>query len=275
MPSKKNTASEPTKDPQSWHSLDPPLSPWLLSAIDSLGFTKMTPVQASTIPLFSGNKDVVVEAVTGSGKTLAFLIPIIERLLRSSRRRHYIGAVVISPTRELAEQIYGVLQGLLGFQSPTEGSDKITAQLLLGGSKDPKEDLKEFLNDSPNVLIGTPGRLHELLASRYVHAHAETFEALVLDEADRLLDLGFKDVLMGIIARLPKQRRTGLFSASVTDAVVGGLVRSGLRNPVKVAVKVHVKEVEKRTPARFSPRPFLSSRLCLMLTAMVTGIVSK
>lgn len=251
--SKKKTPSSEPKDPQSWHSLDPPLPPWLLSAVSSLGFSKMTPVQASTIPLFSGNKDVVVEAVTGSGKTLAFLLPTITRLLSAARRKHHIGAVIISPTRELASQIFDVLQSLLAFQEESEegGEEhaKISGQLLLGGTSDAKEDLKAFLSLCPSLLIGTPGRLLELLSSRYVHARADTFEVLVLDEADRLLDLGFKDTLTGIISRLPKQRRTGLFSASVTDAVVGGLVRSGLRNPVKVAVKVHVQDVQKRTPA--------------------------
>jgi ATP-dependent RNA helicase DDX55/SPB4 len=218
----------------------------------------MTPVQASTIPLFSGNKDVVVEAVTGSGKTLAFLLPTTTRLLTAARRKHHINAVIISPTRELASQIFDVLQSLLAFQDVSAG-ENISAQLLLGGTSDAKEDLKAFLALSPHILVGTPGRLLELLSSRYVHARADTFEVLVLDEADRLLDLGFKDTLTGIISRLPKQRRTGLFSASVTDAVVGGLVRSGLRNPVKVAVKVHVQDIQKRTPASLEMKYLLAT----------------
>lgn len=219
----------------------------------------MTPVQASTLPLFMANKDVVVEAVTGSGKTLAFLIPVVERLLRAetngARKRHHVGAIVISPTRELASQIHSVLLSLLAFHAPsaskdtTDPSPQITPLLLLGGTTSPAQDLKTFLQRSPNLLIGTPGRLNELLASQYVHCTMDSFEALVLDEADRLLDLGFKETLTKIISRLPKQRRTGLFSASVSDAVLGSLVRTGLRNPVKIAVKVHTAKREKRTPA--------------------------
>lgn len=122
-------------------------------------------------------------------------------------------------------------------------------QLLLGGTTSPAQDLSHFLKNSPNLLISTPGRLLELLSSPHVHCPQSSFEVLVLDEADRLLDLGFKDDLQKILARLPKQRRTGLFSASVSEAV-GEIVRVGLRNPVKIAVKVKsASGDDKRTPA--------------------------
>ena len=86
---------------RAWEALTPSLSEWILDAISSMGFSRMTPVQASTIPLFMGYKDVVVEAVTGSGKTLAFLIPIVEKLLRAEAHtpKHHVGAIIISPTR--------------------------------------------------------------------------------------------------------------------------------------------------------------------------------
>jgi ATP-dependent RNA helicase DDX55/SPB4 len=126
---------------------------------------------------------------------------------------------------------------------------KVVPQLLLGGGTTPADDRKIFLKNSPNVLVGTPGRLLELLSSPYVHCPQSTFEMLVLDEADRLLDLGFKEDLQKILHRLPKQRRTGLFSASISEAV-DQIVRLGLRNPVKIAVKVKGAGVEeKRTPA--------------------------
>ena len=134
-------------------------------------------------------------------------------------------------------------------------------QLVVGGTTPPAEDLSVFLRASPNVLIGTPGRLLALLASPHVHAPQTSFEALVLDEADRLLDLGFKDELQRILMRLPKQRRTGLFSASVSEAV-DQLIRVGLRNPVRVNVRVKAAArgrvdgegdgdgtVDRRTPA--------------------------
>ncbi|KAF1813587.1 DEAD-domain-containing protein [Eremomyces bilateralis CBS 781.70] len=264
-------------DTRSWKVLSPPLSEWLLEAVSS-SFSRMTPVQASTIPLFMGNKDVVVEAVTGSGKTLAFLIPVIEKLLRLDEavKKHHVGAIIVSPTRELASQIHAVLTSLIAFHPPSaallnqedeeeapgeSGSEekvqhvfsssvpKIVPQLVLGGTSTPTQDLNDFLRLSPNVLIGTPGRLVTLLSSPRVHAPQSSFEVLVLDEADRLLDLGFKEDLQKILRMLPKQRRTGLFSASVSDAV-SSLIRVGLRNPVKVTVRVKsTRGVEARTPA--------------------------
>lgn len=129
---------------------------------------------------------------------------------------------------------------------------KVIPQLLFGGTTSPAEDLSNFLKRSPNVLVATPGRLLELLSSPHVHCPQSSFEMLVLDEADRLLDLGFKEDLQKILARLPKQRRTGLFSASVSEAV-DQIIRVGLRNPVKVAVKVRGASgmEDKRTPARY------------------------
>ena len=259
---------------RAWDALTPGLSEWILDAIATMGFAQMTPVQASTIPLFMAHKDVVVEAVTGSGKTLAFIIPVVERLLRLEDpiKRHHVGALIISPTRELAQQIHNVLTGLLHYhaasaaalerivqplhsqdvQSDSQPSPPhgIVPQLLLGGSSTARQDLSRFLKTSPNLLIGTPGRVLEILSSQYVHCPQSSFEVLVLDEADRLLDLGFKDDLTKIITLLPKQRRTGLFSASVSEAV-DQIIRVGLRNPVRIAVKVKSADgvEDKRTPA--------------------------
>jgi ATP-dependent RNA helicase DDX55/SPB4 len=214
------------------------------------------------------------------------LIPIVERLLRQDAptKKHHVGAIIISPTRELATQIHTVLCSLLKFHAPSaallepddEDSDmedadappkptfplgtlKVMPQLLLGGSVTPAQDLSAFLKKSPNILIGTPGRLLELLRSPHVHCPQSSFDALVMDEADRLLDLGFKEDLQKIISRLPKQRRTGLFSASMSEAV-DQLIRVGLRNPVRIAVKVKARAApsangeegkieDKRTPA--------------------------
>jgi ATP-dependent RNA helicase DDX55/SPB4 len=214
------------------------------------------------------------------------LIPIVERLLRQDAptKKHHVGAIIISPTRELATQIHTVLCSLLKFHAPSaallepddEDSDmedadappkptfplgtlKVMPQLLLGGSVTPAQDLSAFLRKSPNILIGTPGRLLELLRSPHVHCPQSSFDALVMDEADRLLDLGFKEDLQKIISRLPKQRRTGLFSASMSEAV-DQLIRVGLRNPVRIAVKVKARAApsangeegkieDKRTPA--------------------------
>lgn len=95
----------PKPSSRAWDALTPPLSEWILDAVATMGFSRMTPVQVSTVPLFMGHKDVVVEAVTGSGKTLAFLIPVIEKLLRLEDpiKKHHVGAIIVSPTRYVNE----------------------------------------------------------------------------------------------------------------------------------------------------------------------------
>ncbi|CAN6674870.1 ATP-dependent rRNA helicase Spb4p [Trichomonascus vanleenenianus] len=216
-----------------WSDLNPPLTDWILESVESQGFTQMTPVQAATIPMFSGNRDVVVEAVTGSGKTLAFLIPIIERILKldTTLKVGQTNAIVIVPTRELAQQIHGVLKRLLEFAP--EGTRPIRSQLLIGGSTPAHADLKIFHSTKPHVLIATPGRLLDLLNHPNVHTNA--VEVLVMDEADRLLDLGFKNDVSKILSLMPKQKRAGLFSATISDAI-NEVVRVGLRNPYKIVV---------------------------------------
>ncbi|KIK97158.1 hypothetical protein PAXRUDRAFT_825250 [Paxillus rubicundulus Ve08.2h10] len=251
-----------------WSSLPTSLTPWILDVIQSMGYTHMTPVQASTIPLFMQHKDVVVEAVTGSGKTLAFVIPILERLIRreSNFRRNEIGALVISPTRELATQIHSVFSLFLsaqprppspeepvGISSPTpeDTSQPIYPPPLLLVSSDrstPAQDIQRFLETGADIVIGTPGRVEEFLIGRgKTVVGVKDLEVLVLDEADRLLDLGFQNALTRIVTHLPKQRRTGLFSATMTDAdALSEIVRVGLRNPARIVVKVQSKKSKKQ-----------------------------
>ncbi|KAL2155504.1 hypothetical protein VTH82DRAFT_246 [Thermothelomyces myriococcoides] len=246
--------ARPKKAPRSWDAFTPSLPQWILDYLSSMGYEQPTPVQKSCLEIFRGNKDVVVEAVTGSGKTLAFLIPVVERLLRSEEpaKKHHVQAIVISPTRELATQIYNVLVSLIKFHAPSADllsyskSDEkrpattepvIVPQLLVGGTIKAAEDLSTFLRLSPNLLIGTPGRLAELLSSPYVKTPASSFEVLVMDEADRLLDLGFSPEITRILGYLPKQRRTGLFSASLSEAVER-LITVGLLYPHKITVRV-------------------------------------
>lgn len=194
------------------------------------------------------------QAVTGSGKTLAFLIPTVKKVLAvEDLKRHHVAAIIVSPTRELAAQIHSVLMSLLAFHEPSaeilpylqeeekrpeSEAPAVVPQLLVGGTTTPAQDLAFFMKHSPNLLIATPGRLVELLSSPYVHCKDSAgFEVLIMDEADRLLDLGFKQDLQRILQHLPKQRRTGLFSASVSEAV-SQIIRVGLRNPVKITVRV-------------------------------------
>ncbi|KAF5370138.1 hypothetical protein D9758_001024 [Tetrapyrgos nigripes] len=234
-----------------WTSLPTTLTSWILDVIQSMGHERMTPVQSATIPLFMKHKDVVVEAVTGSGKTLAFVIPVLEKLIRRENklRKNDIGALIITPTRELATQIYGIFTMFLAAQPRplTEDPGPSTSQyppplLLISSSQSsPAQDIERFLSTGADIVIGTPGRIEEfLLGKGQFVVNVKELDVLVLDEADRLLDLGFQVTLTKIITHLPKQRRTGLFSATMTDAL-SELVRVGLRNPSRITVQVQVK----------------------------------
>ncbi|OCH95054.1 DEAD-domain-containing protein [Obba rivulosa] len=245
-----------------WSSLPTSLTPWILEVIQSMGFDQMTPVQASTIPLFMRHKDVVVEAVTGSGKTLAFVIPILEKLVRRETRlrKNEIGALVISPTRELATQIHSIFLLFLSSQPAEHLSDAEDGNLagkgshsqyplphlLVSSESSPAQDLQNFLSTGADIVVGTPGRVEEFLLGKGRDiVSVKELEVLVLDEADRLLDLGFQSTLSRILAHLPKQRRTGLFSATMTDAdALSELVRVGLRNPARIVVKVQTKKLK-------------------------------
>ena len=216
-----------------------------------LGFTRAAPVQAACVPLLLGHRDVVAEACTGSGKTLAFLIPALELMVRASAAQRpsqgEVLALVVSPTRELAGQTFALAQKLLGGVSGEGGGDggarSLGAALAVGGQK----GTEGHPTGLPGLLVGTPGRLYELLVlgpgggggSGSGMLGTKRLELLVLDEADRLLEMGFRRQLDAILAALPKQRRTGLFSATQT-AAVRDLARSGLRNPSRVAVQVQV-----------------------------------
>lgn len=237
------------------------------ATIERLAFTKPTPVQAVTIPLFLSHKDVVVEAVTGSGKTLAFLIPIVEILSRrkTALGRHQVGAIIISPTRELALQIKDVLFELFRERAG------ITQVTLIGGT-DVSNDIQKITGDGCNIVIATPGRLLDILERRLDVIDLKSLEMLILDEADRLLNLGFERTINSILEKLPKQRRTGLFSATMSDAL-SELIRTGLRNPVRITVKVEnaTTRMEQKTPETLNSSyticeyenrlPFLLSKL--------------
>lgn len=213
----------------------PPLHPWMVQAVKTLGFDGMTPVQASTIPLLSGNKDVVVEAVTGSGKTLAFILPALVRLgrIEEKLKMGQTNIIIVSPTRELARQTFKVLNTVISLAPEPE---LYRTQLITGGTDSPSiADIKQFLALRPSILVATPGRLLDLL--RHPHVRTSAIDLLVLDEADHLLDVGIERTISAILGLLPKQKRVGLFSATLGSEIIQEIVRSGMRNPVKVSVK--------------------------------------
>lgn len=220
-----------------WSKVSPGLSQPVLNCLKKQSFHVMTPIQAAVIPLILSCKDVVAEAVTGSGKTLAFVVPMLEMLIKKEKdvpmRKDFVYAVVISPTRELATQIFKVIELFLQEQELVH----ITLGLFVGGR--PVETDVEALQKGAHIAVCTPGRLEDLLAERKqlnLAGKLKELEFLVLDEADRLLDLGFSSTLATILQYLPRQRRTGLFSATQTKELQD-LVRAGLRNPVVVSVK--------------------------------------
>ena len=241
--------------------LEPALSNETLATVAELGFSQLSPVQEATIPLLLTNKDVVVQAPTGSGKTISFLIPIFEIMRRTAATGELIGArgdtvnassawplyavgaVVVAPTRELASQI-AAISGRFSRRA------NLAQHALIGGS-DEAAGLKDLQAHGCNVLLATPGRLSETLCSRNRTALAKSTAAylqvsqlrvLILDEADRLLSMGFQIALGRILRVLPKQRRTGLFSATMTTSVAD-LVRAGLRNPRRVSVSIQTPSV--------------------------------
>lgn len=212
--------------------------------------------------------------MTGSGKTLSFLIPIVERLLKAEdpNRKGHVRSIVVAPTKELAAQIYDVLVGLIHHHPPSAAKAKppspvddededyqaldlpagpyLIPQLLIGGRTKLPEDIATFGELNPNILIGTPKRLSEVLQSSKVVLKRHWFDLLVLDEADRLLDPNFQPDLQRILELVPKERRTGLFSASVSQAV-DELVRVGMRYPFKISARVRSQQtgaLDKRTP---------------------------
>ena len=172
-----------------------------------------------------------MDACTGSGKTLAFTIPCVEMIRRLSDplKKHQVGAIIISPTRELSHQIFEVAQPLV------QSLNRVGSVLLVGGSRSLAEDMATIKQGGAHIVIGTPGRVKDVFGRLEGYLDFRRLEVLILDEADRLLDMGFRKHLDAIMERLPKQRRTGLFSATQTEAVES-LARAGLRNPVRVAV---------------------------------------
>ncbi|KAL5227405.1 hypothetical protein ABZP36_015670 [Zizania latifolia] len=223
---------------QKFSELSPALSPDVVKALKNGGFRRCTPVQAAAIPLLLSHKDVAVDAATGSGKTLAFVVPVVEILRRrtSPPKPHEVLGIIISPTRELSSQIYNVAQ-------PFFATLKGVSSMLLVGGFDIKVELKKLEEEGANILVGTPGKLFDVM-ERLDTLNYKDLEILILDEADRLLDLGFQKQVTSIISKLPKLRRTGLFSATQTEAVKE-LAKAGLRNPVRVEVKTEAKPTSK------------------------------
>ena len=193
-------------------------------------FVTPTPVQAAAIPQALEGKDVLATAQTGTGKTLAFLIPVIERLLASKARG--IEALVLVPTRELAMQVVEQYNALRGKQLPA-------AALVVGGLPEAKQ--LSAIRAGARLIVATPGRLEDYLSRKLFNF--KTLSVLVLDEADRMLDMGFLPAIRRIASVLPKERQTMCFSATLEASVVH-LVNDYMRSPVRLAFGSTLKPSE-------------------------------
>ena len=206
------------------------ISDYTKERLSSAGFSIPTPVQAAAIPTALAGKDVLATAQTGTGKTLAFLIPVIERLLQD--KTPGIAALVLVPTRELAMQVVEQYNDLRGKQlSP--------AALVVGGLAEGGQ--LTALRQGARIVVATPGRLEDFLDRKLVYFRA--LRVLILDEADRMLDMGFLPAIRRIASILPKDRQTLCFSATL-EASVAHLVHDYMRHPVRVELGSVLKASE-------------------------------
>jgi len=205
---------------------DLPINDTIKMAIKNMKYETMTHIQSRTIPHLLKGRDVLGAAKTGSGKTLAFLIPAIELLLKANfTQKNGTGIIVITPTRELAQQIFDVAKDLMYYTNKTVG-------LIIGGANRKMEALK--LIKGVNVVIATPGRLLDHLQTTNGFLY-KNLMSLIIDEADAILKIGFEQDMNEILKILPKERQTILFSATQTKKVED-LARLSLKSPIYIGV---------------------------------------
>jgi ATP-independent RNA helicase DbpA len=200
-----------------------PISRAQMANLESLGYQKMTPVQAMSLPHVLKGEDVLARAKTGSGKTAAFGVGLLEQI---NPQNFAVQALILCPTRELADQVGKELRRL------ARGIANIKLVLLCGGK--PFGPQRDSMKHSAHIVVGTPGRIQDHL--RKSTFKLDKLKTLVLDEADRMLDMGFSDVMGKIIAQTPKSRQTLLFSATYPDAIKR-VSRSIQNKPVNVTVE--------------------------------------
>ncbi|MEO6227800.1 MAG: ATP-dependent RNA helicase DbpA, partial [Thermomonas sp.] len=198
------------------------LNPTLLPGLDALGYTAMTPIQAQALPAILEGRDLIAQAPTGSGKTAAFGLGLLQKIDATASGTQ---ALVLCPTRELADQVGKALRKL------ATGIPNLKLSVLCGGI--PLAPQLASLNHAPHVVVGTPGRVLELVQKDALHLRG--IHTLVLDEADRMLDMGFEEPIRALVKRTPKERQSLLFSATFPDAI-RTLGNAMLRDALEVSV---------------------------------------
>jgi ATP-independent RNA helicase DbpA len=197
-----------------------PLGPAVLENLQRLGYERLTPIQAASLPLSLAGKDLIAQAKTGSGKTAAFALPLLANL---NARRFAVQALVLCPTRELAEQVTQELRRL------ARAEDNIKILTLCGGAV--VRNQIASLAHGAHIVVGTPGRILDHLARETLALDA--LNTLVLDEADRMLDMGFAEDIAAVVKLCPKQRQTLLFSATYPDGVAA-MAAKFMREPQEI-----------------------------------------
>jgi ATP-dependent RNA helicase RhlE len=234
-----------------------PISAYMKERLAHARFSTPTPVQAAAIPQALEGKDVLATAQTGTGKTLAFLIPVIEQLLKS--KTPGIAALVLVPTRELAMQVVAVFNTLRGAQL-------VPAALVVGGLSEGAQ--LQAIRKGARVIVATPGRLEDYLDRKLFNFNS--LRILVLDEADRMLDMGFLPAIKRIASVLPKERQTMCFSATM-EASVAHLVKDYLKNPARLAFGSILKPSENVRMQAFEVQVDRKQEMLQRLLAKETG----
>lgn len=198
----------------------------ILKAIEEKGYITPTPIQEQAIPYALQKRDILGCAQTGTGKTASFAIPIIQQLLENKTigKQRQIKALILTPTRELALQISECISDYSKYTSIRHG-------VIFGGVN--QRSQTDLLKKGIDILVATPGRLLDLMSQGYIRL--DSISHFILDEADRMLDMGFIHDIKKIIPKLPKERQTLFFSATMPESIVA-LTRSLLRNPVRISV---------------------------------------
>lgn len=201
----------------------------LLDGLNAMGFDEPTPIQAQAIPVILDNKDLIACAQTGTGKTAAYLLPILNKIIIAPDEIRHLNTLVLAPTRELAIQIDQQIEGLGYFTGVS------SIAIYGGGDGAAWSQQRRALADGGNVIIATPGRLIALLQMGEINF--KHLQHLILDEADRMLDMGFYDDIIKIISYLPSQRQTLLFSATMPPKI-RTLAKTILQNPEQISIAV-------------------------------------